>query len=249
MRKIGLFVLNSSTIILFACANAGNPGVISGGSTSSSSSATGPLIYYYKFDEGSASTATDSSGNKLNGSIGGGVSWVTGKVNTALNFPGTGYVNISTPSMFYNPFSTQQATIQAWVNLNSTAGTQTIVNFTQLLKLEIVAGKVRASIYYNNTWTTLYTSVATLTTGTWTHIAFTYNGGGKLYLNGALEGSGGGIYTLSLNLWCAQLNAAGADPGGCNTYSSSLNGILDELYIYNVQKSASEISAYYGSIP
>jgi len=52
------------------------------------------LIGYWKFDEGSGSTAGDSSGNDYDGTIYG-ASWITGYSNNALDFDGTNdYVDL-----------------------------------------------------------------------------------------------------------------------------------------------------------
>lgn len=53
------------------------------------------LVVYLPFDEGSGTVAKDYSGNNNNGAITG-ATWTTGKYGSALNFPGTSYVNLDT---------------------------------------------------------------------------------------------------------------------------------------------------------
>lgn len=220
-------------------------------STSTTNKANNPLQIYYKLDENSGSTATDSSGNSFTGTIGGGASWTTGKVGAAVNFPGAGNIDFALGS-FYNPFPNQKFSIYGWLNLNSVAGTQTILLLGYLIKVDLLAGKLRLGFYNSSgTYTAAHTSTATLTTGVWTHFAITYNGGTKMYINGSLDSTNGGIFAVGpVNNWCSvRMNAVGADVNFCSTYLSYLNGKLDELYVYNIEKSASEVSAYYVSIP
>src|SRR5450759_5412343 len=53
------------------------------------------LVGYWKFDEGTGTNATDSSGMGNNGTLTNGPTWTTGKVGGALSFDGTDdYVNV-----------------------------------------------------------------------------------------------------------------------------------------------------------
>src|SRR4030042_2336392 len=60
----------------------------------SSAKAAGPdLAAYWKFDEGSGTTAFDSSGNGNNGNLIGDPKWAAGKYGGALEFNGNDYVD------------------------------------------------------------------------------------------------------------------------------------------------------------
>ncbi len=64
--------------------------------------ATTGLIGHWTFDEGLGTTAGDSSGNNLTGTISG-ATWTTGKISKALNFNGTdNYVNVGSPAPITN---------------------------------------------------------------------------------------------------------------------------------------------------
>jgi hypothetical protein len=77
------------------------------------------LVGHWKFDEGSGTTATDSSGNNNTGTLVNGPVWTTGKMGGALSFDGSDdYVDVGTvpnysPAMSYGTFS-------AWIKTDST---------------------------------------------------------------------------------------------------------------------------------
>ncbi len=69
-------------------------------------------VGWWKFDEGSGSTAYDSSGNGNNGTIYNATS-ASGKINSALNFDGDGdYVSVSDSSTLN---ITKEITVSAWI--------------------------------------------------------------------------------------------------------------------------------------
>ena len=78
------------------------------------------LVGYWTFDEGQGTTAFDSSGNGLHGTLRGGPTWVTaGQVGGALDFNGTtAYVEVPD-----NPLLsiTGEITIAAWTYMRPTA--------------------------------------------------------------------------------------------------------------------------------
>ena len=92
---------------------------IPGGTTTASKVVSGEslrdptLVGYWKFDEGSGTTAADSSGNGNSGILVNGPAWVDGKYGKALNFSGTNqYVTFGNSSIFL----AQRITVEVWVN-------------------------------------------------------------------------------------------------------------------------------------
>ncbi len=61
--------------------------------TSVAKAADPDLAAYWKFDDGSGTTAFDSSGNGNDGVFVGDPKWVTGKLGGALEFDGDDYLN------------------------------------------------------------------------------------------------------------------------------------------------------------
>src|SRR3989344_3227356 len=92
---------------------------------------TSGLVGHWTFDEGSGTTAQDSSGNNNTGILTNGPTWTTGKIGQALNFDGVDdYVDVANESNFdferTDPFS-----ISLWVNYNTTATNMALVNKMQ----------------------------------------------------------------------------------------------------------------------
>ena len=81
------------------------------------------LVGWWKLDDGSGTTAADSSGNGSHGTLNGTLEWVEGVLGGALQFDGsTGYVDI--------PANSNQAVINkgdfsmmAWIKTTDIAGT------------------------------------------------------------------------------------------------------------------------------
>src|SRR5262249_11718354 len=137
------------------------------------------LVAYWKFDEGSGTTVSDSSGNGNTGTLINGPLWTAGRVGNALFFDGIDD-NVTVPDSNSLDLS-NSFTLSAWVNPVST-----FTDFRSIL--------VKNYTYY------LYASVAgycgdgsplggfdmgaaqticqpsPLPINTWTHLAVTYNG-------------------------------------------------------------------------
>ncbi len=76
------------------------------------------LVGYWKFDEGSGTTATDSSGNGNTGTIYG-ATWVDGKSGKALSFDGNDDYVVSTTVNFST--GSADRTISFWVKSSNMA--------------------------------------------------------------------------------------------------------------------------------
>ena len=94
--------------------------VITAASSGGGSAGTLPgLVGYWTFNEGSGTTAADSSGNNLTATLSNGVTWATGKVGGAISANGSNqYVTI--PAI--NLSSTSAASVAMWVNRTYTGG-------------------------------------------------------------------------------------------------------------------------------
>ena len=160
-------------------------------------------------DEGTGTTANDSSGNNFNGTLGtvgaGGYKWTNGKFGNSLDFtvasPPTsntgGYVNVPDNDI-WSPITTGQFTVEAWVNMKSVTGDSYFVNKRTGSNYEWYLG------YNNNNTlvayiTSLDGSTAYMATNIdvsgqwqfnrWNHVAFTFDDSIpllRLYLNGQI---------------------------------------------------------------
>jgi RHS repeat-associated protein len=203
------------------------------------------FVSYWKFDEGSGTTAKDSASTK-NATING-ATWTTGKVGGALKFDGVNdYVN---PGNVVQGWSV--GTIEAWVKYNNitwgSAGTYIYgignspisgswdvcdlgahPQFGQDLRFGIFSGGWRYAA------SSIIPSV-----GVWYHVVGSWGPAGlKIYVNGQLKGTNtgyvGGIPSASYNTI-----GASSWPG------SVVNGIIDEVAIYNRALTLEEVQQHY----
>lgn len=200
------------------------------------------LVAYYKFDEGTGITTTDSSGNGNGGTLKpstGGPNWVDGIKNKALDFDGVNdYVDFSLTN-FQNP--TNQITVSAWVKINQ------MKNFNRILARDSwsTAGNVSWLLYANATHfifgisneTIQYNAWVLGSANAWYYLTGVYNGTDlKLYLNGVLKFTtpiSGLIFSP-----ITYLRASDDSP-------DVMNGTIDDLRIYNKALTDAEVKQLY----
>ncbi len=122
-RRPGRVVLRLLTIVVAAAAMA----VPSLAAPSLASAATATLTGHWTFDEGSGTTAADSSGANNPLTLQNGASWgpgVVGPHSLAVSTPSQQYAQSAGPVID----TTQSFTVSAWVYLTSTSGYQTFVS-------------------------------------------------------------------------------------------------------------------------
>jgi hypothetical protein len=73
-----------------------------------------PLIAWYKFNDGSGTTAVDSSVNGNNGTLVGNPQWVAGQIGGALQFDGDDYVDMGN-NLLFNPSDSFSITLWAYI--------------------------------------------------------------------------------------------------------------------------------------
>jgi glycosidase/PKD repeat protein len=214
--------------------------------TNSASHPTGfppNLLAWWKFDEGTGKTASDSSLNSNTGTLTGG-GWSSGLFGQAFNdINGTSQVNVAN-SASLNP--TNAITISAWVYDNSGGW------YTWPRIVEKGASDNQYALFANPsgqlefllagvTNGTLVTSPPS--SGAWHHLAGTYDGSLiSLYIDGqlAVQQSASGLLPIS-----ADALAIGGRPSGNLLYQ--FNGLIDEARIYGRALSASEIIQLYNT--
>ena len=209
---------------------------------------SGGLVLAFAFDEASGTTALDTSGSGLNGTIREAVR-VAGKTGGALSFDGVNdWVTVTDTTS--SPLDlTSGMTIEAWVNPAAMSGWESIVlkeRGAGLLSYGLYAqdgaplsGGFAAPAGYIRTGSADQAVRGTdpLPLGAWTHIATTYDGATmRIYVNGQLVGSraqGGAI---------AVANGALRIGGNGSFAGEFFQGLIDDVRIYNRALSAAEIS-------
>lgn len=198
------------------------------------------------FNEQGGNKVYDLSGKNNHGTLYGMASpptAISGWAGQGLSFDGVDdYVDAGAGSSLN---ITDAITIDARIKLASVSGTHRIVRkyayvsdtSNEGYQLKQVDNKIAMSIYNNtSTVTSEVSTVSSLSVDIWYHITGTWNGSIiKIYLNGLLDNSLAhttGLKTTAQNLFIS--------------YSSStLNGLINDVRIYNRRLSADEIRELY----
>src|SRR3989344_6280553 len=104
------------------------------------------LVAHYAFDEGSGTTAADSSGSGKNATLVGSASWAAGKSGQALSVSGS-----SRAAVQGDIIGTGPATIYAWINPSTLAYLHSIISTIAFQMQAYNTGSGSSySIYLNN---------------------------------------------------------------------------------------------------
>ncbi|MCP4607809.1 MAG: LamG domain-containing protein [Planctomycetes bacterium] len=188
------------------------------------------LVGYWNFDEGSGTTAFDSSGNGLDGTLTGDPQWVLGQIGGALEFDGDDSVEIP-----HSPLLslTDEITITAWTYMNANAsGEMAIVSKggwgANDLPYELTeeAGSIIYWQFYDDAGRD-DCQPQSPPIEEWHHLAATYDGQiFKCYIDGELADEA--VYAGTMPENTASVTIGQRSRGG--TY---YQGILDEVAIFN----------------
>ena len=212
------------------------------------------LVGWWTFNDGSGTTAADSSGNGYTATLVNGVSWVAGKIGGAISANGVNqYVTV--PAI--NLSGTSTVTVAMWVNRTySTVGGHALVeastNFNNsttgfgLFPDDSTCSGIMAGVHGNGGYS--INCYKQPSSGAWHHLAVVYdktqpgNSEVALYIDGVLQTPTKNLYTVS------NTNAFGNNPiylfsrGGTQEYTA---GVMDDLRLYNRALSASEVQQLY----
>jgi hypothetical protein len=204
------------------------------------------LAGYWKLDEGSGTSAVDSSINGSTGTLTGGPTWTTGQVGGAVDFDGTDdYINLGSPAALDIRGS---ITMSAWVKtdvLNTTqaifsVGTRACCGTENYLHINWNAGGGTYRFIFASFGVASVSSSSNLSSGVWYHVVGTWDGATrKIFINGVLDGS-----TAQTSQPTDYLNAViiGGGEAGNGPY---FNGSIDETRIYNRALSDNEVAQLY----
>jgi hypothetical protein len=172
-------------------------------------------------------TTNDASGHDLNASSTG-VTYVTGKLGMAAYADGSTQMNVAeTP--YFDPAA---LTIEAWIKAPIPAtGRAGIVDNQGQWGFFLQPGGALQGLGL--------TSTANVPDGVWTHVAETYDGTVRHYVNGVQVGELGGGGALPTTGTDGISIAADNPPGA----GSPLDGDIDQLRIYSVARTAAQIAA------
>ena len=245
---------NSGTLTLDGASNQSLPFPSYGGALRMEDTTETGLVAYWKLDAGLGNQIYDFSGNGNNGTLStSGTSWQTGVGLTTFGFENpasvvfdgtTGSGSIPAATI---PKNSAAQTVSFWMNPASVAGTEDVVVFDNSttgdgIKIGIQGSKVTVWTYGGGT--TLIQGSTTLTTGTWYHVVYTYDGANSqgLYVTPFTAGVPGTITTTTATAANPTTTPSYAHLGTSATNNELYSGALDEVRVYSTVLTAAQIS-------
>lgn len=170
----------------------------------------------------------DASGNANNG-VGTAVTFGTGETGMAAVLGAASHIAVADSASL----TPTQITIEGWVNpsMYPTGGARMgIVDNDGQYGLFIHATTIDCTV------SVTVSATATVPLNTWSHVACTYDGTtGKVYVNGSLAATTTGGTALGAG------NTNGTALGGNSPSADTLVGMIDQLRIYNLPRTAVQI--------
>ncbi|UCC97845.1 MAG: discoidin domain-containing protein [Phycisphaerales bacterium] len=220
-------------------------------------STSADLVAHWKFDDGSGTTAVDSSGNGYHAILVDNPEWVPGKIGPfALNLEAGGYGGIR--GMFYQSSGIPEVTVCAWIRTSSGSG-QFIASFdrneywrlalsTESAATGQVGWHVRTDAGQSD-----YASGAPLNDGQWHHVCGVFdNGTSTIYIDGEPEPStqlGSTMGRNTLRYGYIGKNSEAAVENQAGPTGNPLDGDLDDLRIYDHALTQAEIRQAMKGLP
>lgn len=197
----------------------------------------------WHFDDGTGTSATDSSGNGGTGTLQNGPTWVTDRYGTqyAVSLDGSNdYVSVAHSTA--TNVVTSAITLEAWIHPTAVTGARQVISKA----VGVAAGDRKYGLYLNggNLGFEVRTSSGTVDMGdtssiaanAWTHIAGTYDGTNmRWYVNGVqtkITGQTGAIVSNTQDL------QIGRFPTGVSFFQ----GYIGDVRLYDYARSAAEIA-------
>ncbi len=212
------------------------------------------LAGYWKMDDGSGTSATDSSTNGNTGTLTNGPTWTTGQIGGAVDFDGVNdYISFASNI----PFNSDDFTIASWIYLDGSPGGDVPVStiFLQritgagagqpVVNLELSSTHVPAMSIRDNVGSAVTaTGTTALSTGVWHHVTGIKTSSSiRVLVNGVQVASAS--HSLSGDF------DAGADIRviGKSRYEEVdhgfLNGKLDDIRVYKRALASDEVTNLY----
>jgi hypothetical protein len=198
------------------------------------------LVLGFGFDEGAGTMVGDASGRGNTGTITGATWTPSGKIGQALSFDGVDD-SVSVPDSTSLDLS-QTGTIGAWVRLTTvnrwnavmakgSTGIDALYNYA----IDIAADNRPNCVVGNGTSFAMVAATTVLAAQQWYHLACTWDGSQlRFYVNGILNASATQTLTPAGN-------AAPLFVGQYGGGADQLAGVIDEVRIYSLPLSASDI--------
>jgi hypothetical protein len=230
------------------------------------------LIGFWNFDETSGTTANDSSGSGINGTLSStGAAFDPGAGlggGGAVSLSSGGYVDMGNNYAFSG---TQSFTVQAWIDTTSSQGMVASRTYTQnqdgyFAGVDVVdpscvvtssyTNKASVAVGNGNKGCSLFgpPSLTVVDDGQWHQILVTSGGGTlSLYVDGALQGSVAGVNIQScptVDFLVGGFDAGVSGTGGSSvcgvgTPSGFFNGLITDVAVWNDTLNSSQIESLF----
>lgn len=222
-------------------------------SAAAAADANSNLLLKYDLNEGTGTTADDSSGNGWNGTLMGGASWTQAGDNyggVALD-GSSGYINLPDGPLQ----NLHDVTMSINVKMNSNTGNDWLgilgYSPSQYFGMDADAGTLNS--YYTNQGNTYEVSTAAPAVGQWTNVTLVISSTDEtmsIYINGTLENTTTGLTGDVSTLYSASETTSGGYVGksvwGGDPY---LNATVDDFRVYNAALTGDQIAAIAGNAP
>ena len=231
---------------------------------------TSNLISWWKFDDGSGTTAIDSSGNGHSGTLTNGPTWTAGNIGGAISFDGVD--DVISFGVMSSTQGQSHMTWAFWVYATTFVGNNSffVGNGNPNMATEMAWAVSNAptswhgttrdiGMYVNsdltNNDTACFTSSQPLINAQWNHVVVVFDGtltGNenrlKFYVNGsalslATEDCTGTIPTSTLK------SSAAVTVGNSADNARAFNGVIDEVRIYSRSLSSTDVTELYNYAP
>lgn len=210
------------------------------------SAASAAMLGRWKLDEGTGSTANDSSGNGKHGSWSGTSSGNTGyyDTNATTSFSYSGSFSSGDDQVLVTGITTVVKSVTFWAYIPSLSGTTEIVSKSSSGQgFEVIINGGTIQFYTMGSDVVAATaSSANINLNAWNHIVATYNGGGttmRVYVNGALSGSTATAPATVTNVENLYFGTWGS--GG-----RQFEGKLNDVRLYDVELSLTQVNNVMG---
>ena len=196
------------------------------------------LIAHWNFDEGTGTTAADSSGNGLTATTTASTTWIAGVSGTAANDP---KFTLSDSSSLALADGNTAFTISLWANTTTSDDFAVLAGFEgtsgtgDRYAIKTSGGNIEATIG----GATAAANLPTTSNGNWIHIVAVNDptaGNSRVYVNGTQSGADGSVINLSSSTsqWTmgTYWNSNGYD----------YTGALDDVQVYDEALTASDVT-------
>lgn len=204
------------------------------------------IIAHWKFNEGTGTTALDSTNNNNDGTLGSGTSWTEGKYGSAIHFDGTGAVDV--PVNQNIPIGNDTYSISAWFKSSEGHENQGIIgwgdygsnNYVTALRTSYTGECSGGNGFRHYWWSNDLDACATILDNTWHQVVAEYDGTvRRIFLDG--------VQIASNNPGAHAVPNTNNLAIGVTNFDGYFVGDIDDVLIYDRALNTSEITALYES--